>query len=387
MGHDKAGAALHHGVESFLDADLRPCIDGGSCFVQEQHGRQAQHHPGNTQQLLLALGQIAAGLADDRIIPLGQTADETVGVGRLGCSHHFVHSCLRLAHGDIFPDGARPEPGILQHHAHTAPQLPPVHIHSIDTVQADLAALRVVEAHEQIDKGGLAAARGTDDGYPLARLNGKVKIPDQRLGRIIGEMYVPDLHTAPDQLGTLRVFRFRTALRRFDQIKDPAGAGQGILQFCDHAGYLIEGFGVLVGIAEEAGQVTHRNTAAHGDQCACQRHTGIDQGVDEPGSRIGQRGKEDGPQRAFLQSPVYLVKLLQRLLFMAKGLDDLHLANGLVNDGRLLASGLGLELEHRIGTLGDKVCHQQRNRRDAEDHQGDLPVHDQHQRQGTHNGQ
>ena len=80
VGDDKAGAPAHHGVERLLNLDLRPGIDGGSRLVQKQHGRQAQHHPGNAQQLLLSLRKAAAGLADNGIIPLRQTHDEAVGV-------------------------------------------------------------------------------------------------------------------------------------------------------------------------------------------------------------------------------------------------------------------------------------------------------------------
>ena len=72
---------------------------------------------------------------------------------------------------------------------------------------------------------------------------------------------------------------------------------------------------------------------------------------------------------------------------MAERLDRLHLANGLINNCSLLTPGLGLKLEHGICTLGNEVRHQQGYRRNANDHQGDLPVQDQHQYQGTHDCQ
>ena len=71
MGHNEGGPALHHGIEGLLNPDFRPGVDGGRGLVQEQHGRQTQHHPGNAQQLLLALGQIAPGLGDHRVVALG----------------------------------------------------------------------------------------------------------------------------------------------------------------------------------------------------------------------------------------------------------------------------------------------------------------------------
>ena len=75
VGHNKAGTALHHAGKSFLDAHLGAGINGGCCFVQDQHRRQAEHHAGNAQQLLLALTDVAAVLGDDGVIALGQAAD------------------------------------------------------------------------------------------------------------------------------------------------------------------------------------------------------------------------------------------------------------------------------------------------------------------------
>ena len=111
--HNKAGTALHHAGKSFLDTHLGAGINGGGGLVQDQHRRQAEHHAGNAQQLLLALTDVAAVLGDDGVVALGQAADEAVGVGCLGRSHHLVEGGVRLAVGDVLPHGAGSEPGIL----------------------------------------------------------------------------------------------------------------------------------------------------------------------------------------------------------------------------------------------------------------------------------
>ena len=49
VGHHEAGAPLHQGFKGPLDTDLRHGIDGGGGLVQDQHRRQAQHDPGDTQ--------------------------------------------------------------------------------------------------------------------------------------------------------------------------------------------------------------------------------------------------------------------------------------------------------------------------------------------------
>ncbi len=54
VGHHKAGAALHELIEGLLDQHLRAGIDAGGRLVQNQHGRQGQHHTGDAQELLLS---------------------------------------------------------------------------------------------------------------------------------------------------------------------------------------------------------------------------------------------------------------------------------------------------------------------------------------------
>ena len=113
MGHDEAGAAPHHPGKGGLDAHLGTGINGGGGLVQNQHGGQAEHDTGDAEQLLLALADVAAVLGDDGVVALGQAADEAVGMGCLGRSHHLVEGGVRLAVGDVLPHGAGPKPGIL----------------------------------------------------------------------------------------------------------------------------------------------------------------------------------------------------------------------------------------------------------------------------------
>ena len=108
--------------KGLLDAHLGAGVDGGGSFVQDQHGRQAEHHAGDAQQLLLALADVAAVLRDDGVVAVRQSADEAVGVGGLGGSHDLVQGGVRLAVGDVLPHRTGPQPGILQHHAVAAAQ-------------------------------------------------------------------------------------------------------------------------------------------------------------------------------------------------------------------------------------------------------------------------
>ncbi len=53
-----------------------------------------------------------------------------------------------------------PEPGILQHHAVAAAQGGAGHVPDVGAGDFDGAAVDIIEPHEQIDEGGLAAAGG-----------------------------------------------------------------------------------------------------------------------------------------------------------------------------------------------------------------------------------
>ena len=71
---------------------------------------------------------------------------------------------------------------------------------------------------------------------------------------------------------------------------------------------------------------------------------------------------------------------------MAKGLHHLQLADGLVDERRLLATGNGLLLEHGIGALGNEIRHHKGQRRDQHHYQSDLPVDGHHEDQGAEDG-
>ena len=99
-----------------------------------------------------------------------------MGVGLLRRGEDLFLGGIGLAHGNVLPDSARFQPGVLQNHAHTVPQIRPAHRAGIHTVQQNFTPLRVVEPHEEVDKSGFAAARGANNGNALARLDAEMKV-------------------------------------------------------------------------------------------------------------------------------------------------------------------------------------------------------------------
>ena len=71
---------------------------------------------------------------------------------------------------------------------------------------------------------------------------------------------------------------------------------------------------------------------------------------------------------------------------MTEGTNYLDIANRFIDQPHLLTSGLGLQAEHGIGTLGDEIGHQQRQGCNADNHQRNSPMDRQHDQQCANNG-
>ena len=82
---DEYGSAMHQGIHTVLDQLLGTGVDGGGGFVQDHDRRIGHSGPGNGDQLPLTLRQAATVVGQLCIIALGQTGDEIVGIGQLGC--------------------------------------------------------------------------------------------------------------------------------------------------------------------------------------------------------------------------------------------------------------------------------------------------------------
>ena len=151
MGDDKAGLALHQLPHGRLDLDFRAGVHVGGGLIQNQHFGVQQHGPGNGEQLLLPLGDVHAVLVQNGVVTLGQAHDVPVDAGGLGGLLHLLQGGALLAVGQVLKDGARKQPGVLQHHGVGEPQAFPGDLLDVPAVQGDSAGLGVVKAHQQID--------------------------------------------------------------------------------------------------------------------------------------------------------------------------------------------------------------------------------------------
>ena len=225
-------------------------------------------------------------------------------MGCLGRSHHLVEGGVRLAVGDVLPHGAGPEPGILQHHAVAAAQRGAGHVPDFGAGDFDGAAVDIIEPHEQIDEGGLAAAGGADDGDALAGLDVQRQALDERAVGQIAEGDVLDLDVAVRH-ELYGVLRFGGLVFSVQQLEHAGRAGQSVLQLGHDAGNFVEGLGILVGVVQEDAQLADGDASGYGIDRAHEADACVDDVVDEAGGGVGHAGRRwpSGSRSAVGHSP------------------------------------------------------------------------------------
>ena len=304
-------ARTPHGqrVHGLLNQLFRTRIDRRGGLVENQNRRILNHGSRNGEQLLLTLRK--RGLVVKHcVIAIRQRHDVVMQTHGLACVLDLLVGDVRLRIRDVFTHCSMEHPRILQHHGELVVHVPARHGSGVDAVDGDGAAGDLVEAHQQVDQGGFAAAGGADQGNALAGLNAQVHVFNQGHIRHIAELDMLKLHTACTVgqgngiggIGQDGVF--------VNKVEHTLRTGQGVLQLGHNAGNIIERLGVLVGIVQQNRKLADRNAAANGNQRAHHADRRIHQRVDKAGGRVGDGGKEGGLYAADLQIGVDLVKAL-----------------------------------------------------------------------------
>ncbi len=186
----------HQGVHAVLDQLLGAGVDGGGGLVQDQHRRVGHGRPGDGQQLPLALGQVGAVAGEHGVVPIGQAADEAVGVGQLGGGDALLVGGVQVAVADVLHHRAGEQVGVLEDDAQAAAQVGLLDLVDVDAVVADLAVGDVIEAVDEVGDGGLARAGGAHKGDLLARLGPQADVVEDQLVLVIAEVHVVKDHVA-----------------------------------------------------------------------------------------------------------------------------------------------------------------------------------------------
>ena len=161
MSDDKDGAPVHQRVHSLFNELFRPGVNGAGGLIQNQHRRAGDGCPRNSQKLALPLGQVGAVAVKGRIITLGQTADEGVGIGCPGRIYHVLVRGVQPSVTYVVRYGSRKQVGILDDHGKGTAQIVLFNGPYVNAVIGYASLLYFVETVHQIDNGGLSCSGGT----------------------------------------------------------------------------------------------------------------------------------------------------------------------------------------------------------------------------------
>mmetsp|Transcript_16853 Transcript_16853/g.46057 ORF Transcript_16853/g.46057 Transcript_16853/m.46057 type:complete len:356 (+) Transcript_16853:255-1322(+) len=176
MRHDDHGAAAHERVERSLHELLALRVQRRRRLVEQQDPRVRHDGARDGDALLLPAAQLRAALTAQRIVLARQRVDEGVRVGHVAGLFHLGLRRALLAVPHVVRDGRREEHGLLRNEADVLPQPPHVDVGQAGAVEEHAALLRVVEAHDELDHGRLAAAAAAYERYRRARRDVEVEL-------------------------------------------------------------------------------------------------------------------------------------------------------------------------------------------------------------------
>ena len=133
------------------------------CLVEDENWRILEHRPCDGDALLLTAGQLEATFTNLRIVPFIKLADKVVCVGGPGSGDYLLIRRLIGAIGDIFTNCTGKKRRLLKHRSDVTTQALLLHRVNGYIINGNFATIWLVQAHQQVRQGGLAATRLTDE--------------------------------------------------------------------------------------------------------------------------------------------------------------------------------------------------------------------------------
>jgi hypothetical protein len=154
------------GGDGLHDAVLGLGIEGGGGLVEDEELRLVVEGAGEADALALAAGEADAAFADDCFKATGKTVlDESEDLGGGGGAFEGggVDFLFGQAEGDVGGDRVIDEEDFLRHVTDAAAPCAALVGAERGVIDKDAAGAGDVEAEDEIDEGGLAAAGGADN--------------------------------------------------------------------------------------------------------------------------------------------------------------------------------------------------------------------------------
>ena len=142
------------GVDAGLDLLGSDRVKAGSRLIEEDDRRVLEEEAGDRYPLLLASGkELGLRLESER-----KLHDLIVDVG-LACSFMDFFDCsFRSSVSDVFLDCSVEDMVLLEDHSDVLAEEVDVIVADVDSVELDRAAVRVIEAHEEVQDSRLAGS-------------------------------------------------------------------------------------------------------------------------------------------------------------------------------------------------------------------------------------
>ena len=176
MCHHDGRSSVAEFIQRLLQLCLGDIVESRGSLVQDEDLRILEEDARDGDALLLSSGQHHAPFADEGIVLFRQPLDEGVDL-RLSCRFtDLIQRGVRCRITDILGDGTGKEEDILLHDADVLPQAVAGNGGDVTPADGDRSGIDVIEARNEVTKGGLTASGGTDQCYLLPVRDGEVQI-------------------------------------------------------------------------------------------------------------------------------------------------------------------------------------------------------------------
>jgi len=164
VGNKDGRAAFHDVAEAREDALFGVGVDAGKGVVEDEDAGVADDGAGDGGTLLLAAGEGDAALADHGVEAAGKFEDLGGDVGDGGGLFDLVGGGVGRAEGDVVADGVGEEEGLLGDEADVLAKVGEGKRADGTVIDEDGAGGGVLQAGNEVYKGGFAGAGGANDG-------------------------------------------------------------------------------------------------------------------------------------------------------------------------------------------------------------------------------
>ncbi len=183
------------------------------------------------------------------------------------------------------------------------------------TIHQDGAVVDIVEAHQQLDHGGLAGAGRTDDGDLLAGFGVEREVVDDDLIRVVTEVDILEIHP-PGRWS--RTGTESTDIGRFlgfsQELEHTLGRGHGLLEDVGDIGDLGDRLGEGAHVLDESLDIADGDRALDGQVSAQDTDGHIAQVADKVHDREHHARKELGFPGRVVQHVIDLDRIAAMLL-------------------------------------------------------------------------